>query len=76
MERYKINQSIRKLLGLSGADLAKVVEVTKQTISNYERGFCYSRPLERVIEIELDIAIEKCEDDTIKKICEKLKLER
>ena len=76
MKRYEANQNIRKLLGLSGRQLAERVEVTKQTISNYECGLNVIRPVERVIEIELDLAIERCTDAKIKEICEQLKLER
>lgn len=76
MERHTINQHIRKHLKISGTEMAERVEVTKQTISNYELGRCSSRPLERVIEIELDMAIDKCEDELIKELCEYLKLKR
>lgn len=76
MKRYEANQNIRKLLGLSGRQLAERVEVTKQTISHYECGLSVIRPVERVIEIELDLAIESCTDEKIKEICDQLKLER
>ena len=77
MTRAKINRTIRTLLGLSGKELADRVEVTKQTISNYEcERFTTYRPLERVIEIELDLELEKCNDEHIKNLCETLKLER
>ena len=76
MERYKINRIIRNLLDLSGRQLAERVEVTKTTISNYEQGMSVSRPVERVIEIELDQAIEECTDEMIKDVCYKLKHER
>jgi transcriptional regulator with XRE-family HTH domain len=76
MKRCTINQHIRKHLNISGRELAERVEVTKQTISNYETGKCCFRPLERVIEIELDLAIEQCEDILIKELCEYLKLKR
>ena len=76
MERYMINRKIRENLGLSGRQLAERVEVTKQTISNYEIGRCLNRLTERVIEIELDLAIEHCEDATVKQICEILKSKR
>lgn len=76
MERYTINQHIRKHLKISGTEMAKRVEVTKQTISNYELGRCSSRPLERVIEMELEEAINKCEDELIKELCNYLKLKR
>lgn len=76
MTRYEVNRTIRILLDLSGRELAERVEVTKQTISNYERGRCHSRPTERVIEIELDLAIENCTDDVAKSMCHTLKLMR
>lgn len=76
MKRYKINQHIRQLLNLSSTELAKRVEVTRQTINNYERGVCLNKPTERVIEIELDLEIEKCTNEKIKSICEDLKRER
>lgn len=76
MKRYEVNQNIRKLLKLSGRQLAERVEVTKQTISHYETGLGVIRPVERVIEIELDLEIEKCTDETIRGLCELLKLER
>ena len=76
MKRYEINRLIRKTVGLSGKQLADAVEVTKQTISNYERGLSCSRPVERVIELELDLAIERCNDENIKYICGLLKNDR
>lgn len=76
MERYIVNQHIRKHLKISGWELAERVEVTKQTISNYETGKCCFRPLERVIEIELDIAIELCDDELIKEFCQYLRTKR
>lgn len=76
MERYEINKAIRQLLGMTGVELAKRVEVTKQTISHYECGANVLRPVERVIEIELDLAIESCKDEKIKTICEQLKHDR
>lgn len=76
MKRYLINKSIRTLLGLSGRQLAERVEVTKQTISHYEAGRPVNRPTERVIEIELDLAIEQCVNVELKKICEQLKTQR
>lgn len=76
MTRYEINQHIRKLLKLSSTELAKRVEVTRQNINYYERGVCRNRPTERVIEIELDLEIERCTNEKIKSICEDLKLER
>jgi transcriptional regulator with XRE-family HTH domain len=76
MKRYKINRGIRHCLGLSSRDLSKRVEVSAQTISNYERGKSVIRPVERVIEIELDMAIEACQDSDIKEICKKLQLKR
>lgn len=62
MQRREINRKIRELLGISGRKLSERVEVTKQTISNYEIGKTMSRPLERVIEWELDLAIDNCTD--------------
>ena len=76
MERYIINRHIRQHLKIKGCELAKRVEVSKQTISNYERGVGGSRHLERVIELELDLAIEKCDDELVKEFCEYLKLKR
>lgn len=76
MERYIINQHIRQHLKMSGRVLAERVEVTKQTISHYETGKNRYRPLERVIEWELDRAIEECEDVLVKELCEYLKLKR
>lgn len=76
MKRNIINRQIRKRLKMSGEELAKRVEVTKQTISHYETGKTWSRILERVIEWELDLAIEQCEDRLIKWDCINLKLRR
>ena len=76
MERCEINKRIRQVLGLSQKELADKVETTKQTIGNYERNHSYSRVLERVIEIELDLAIDSSEKDSIKRCCEILKQER
>ena len=73
MQRRKINRKIRELLGISGRELSERVEVTKQTISNYEIGKSMTRPLERVIEWELDLAIDNCTDLVIKNLCEQLK---
>lgn len=73
MQRREINRKIRELLGISGRKLSERVEVTKQTISNYETGKAMSRPLERVIEWELDLAIDNCTDLVIKDLCEQLK---
>ena len=73
MQRREINRKIRELLGISGRELSERVEVTKQTISNYETGKSMTRPLERVIEWELDLAIDNCTDLVIKNLCEQLK---
>ena len=73
MQRREINRKIRELLGISGRELSERVEVTKQTISNYEIGKTTARPLERVIEWELDLAIDNCTDLVIKDLCEQLK---
>ena len=73
MQRREINRKIRELLGISGRELSERVEVTKQTISNYEIGKSMTRPLERVIEWELDLAIDNCTDLVVKDLCEKLK---
>ncbi len=73
MQRREINRKIRELLGISGRELSERVEVTKQTISNYETGKAMTRPLERVIEWELDLAIDNCTDLVIKDLCEQLK---
>ena len=73
MQRREINRKIRELLGISGRELSERVEVTKQTISNYEIGKTTTRPLERVIEWELDLAIDNCTDRVIKDLCEQLK---
>lgn len=77
MKRCEINRKIRELLKMSGRELAERVEVTKQTISMYELGKTRTyRPLERVIEWELDSAINECTDQTIKELCELLKSKR
>lgn len=77
MKRREVNRKIRELLGMSGRELSERVEVTKQTISVYETGKTKTyRPLERVIEWELDSAVAECTDPIIKKLCEQLKLER
>ena len=76
MKRYKINKGIRQFLGLSTRDLAKLVEVSAQTICNYENGKSVIRPVERVIEMELDLATEICRDVDAKEICKKLQLAR
>ena len=73
MQRREINRKIRELLGISGRKLSERVGVTKQTISNYEIGKATTRPLERVIEWELDLAIDNCTDLVTKDLCEKLK---
>lgn len=74
MQRREINRKIRELLGISGRELSERVEVTRQTISNYENGNKgTSRPLERVMEWELDLAIDNCADPVIKDLCEQLK---
>ena len=77
MKRNEVNKGIRQLLGLSGAELARRVEVSRQTINNYERGiYCTMRPLERVIEIELDLELDHCIDPEIKEQCEVLREKR
>lgn len=76
MKRYIVNQRIRKWLNISGRELAERVGVTKQTISLYELGKSYHKPTERVIEWELDAAIEQCDDPLTKEFCEHLKLKR
>ena len=73
MQRREINRKIRELLGISGRELSERVEVTRQTISNYETGKAMTRLLERVIELELDLAIDNCTDRVIKDLCEQLK---
>ena len=73
MQRREINRKIRESLGISGRELSERVEVTKQTISNYETGKSMTRPLERVIEWELDLAINNCTDLVVRDLCEKLK---
>lgn len=73
MQRRKVNRKIRELLGISGRELAERVEVTKATISIYENGKATSRPLERVIEWELDLAVDNCTDPVIRDLCEQLK---
>ena len=73
MQSREIDRKIRELLGISGRKLSERVEVTKQTISNYETGKAMTRPLERVIEWELDLAIDNCTDPVIKDLCEQLK---
>ena len=73
MQRRKINRKIRESLGISGRELSERVEVTQATISNYETGKAMTRPLERVIEWELDLAIDNCTDLVIKDLCEQLK---
>ena len=73
MQRREINRKIRELLDISGRKLSERVEVTKQTISNYEIGKSMTRPLERVIEWELDLAIDNCTDLVVKDLCEQLK---
>jgi DNA-binding XRE family transcriptional regulator len=69
MKRYEIHRTIRNIVQLSGIELAERVEVTKQTISNYENGRCYSKPTQRVIEIELDLEVDKMIDSELKHQC-------
>lgn len=77
MKRREVNRKIRELLGMSGRELSERVEVTRQTISMYETGKTKTyRPLERVIEWELDSAVAESTDQTIRRLCEQLKLER
>lgn len=71
-ERRIANRKIREILGLSGKDLSDRVECTRQTISNYECGKTSCRYLERVIEIELDLAINQCTDKEIVELCRTL----
>ena len=74
LDRKFYNRSIRERLGLSVLELAQRVEVTRQTIHNYEIGrYGVFRPLERVIELELDKAIEDCRDSETIDICRELK---
>jgi DNA-binding XRE family transcriptional regulator len=77
LDRNFYNRSIRERLGLSVLELAKRVEVTRQTIHNYEIGrYGVFRPLERVIELELDKAIAKCCDSEKIDICRELRYRR
>ena len=69
MTRCEINKRIRLLTGITQAELAKKVEVSKQTISNYEKGYKTINPVQRVIELELDAAVEQIDSDQIKEIC-------
>lgn len=70
LDRKFYNRSIRERLGLSVLELAQRVEVTRQTIHNYEIGrYGVFRPLERVIELELDKAITECGDSDKIDIC-------
>lgn len=69
MERYEANQRIRLLLGITGSELAKRVGVTKQTISNYERGHPVRKPTQRIIELELDDIVKELKNDSVKKVC-------
>ena len=73
MQRREINRKIRESLGISGRELSERVEVTKQTISNYEIGKTTTRPLERVRGWGLGLAIDNCTDRVIKDLCERLK---
>lgn len=73
MKRREANRKIRELLGMGGRELSERVEVTKQTISNYEWSKVEYRPLERVIEWELDSAIDNCTDLKLKNLCNQLK---
>ena len=75
-ERHVCNKIIRLLLGASCAQLAQKVEVSKQTICNYESGKPVLRPVERVIEIELDLLIEDCDRDDVKDLCRQLQSNR
>lgn len=76
MKRCEINKRIRQVLGLTIQELADRVETSKQTIGNYENNKNYNRVLERVIELELDLAIGKNDNESIKKCCEILREER
>lgn len=59
MKRAMVNCKIRKLLGLSQADLAKRIGTNQSTICHYERGERSPRFIERVIEMELDAEVLK-----------------
>lgn len=77
LDRKFYNRSIRERLGLSVLELAQRVEVTRQTIHNYEIGrYGVFRPLERVIELELDKAITECGDSDKIDICRDLRERR
>lgn len=69
MERYVINKKIREMLGLSGQELGERVGVTKAAIHHYEGGGGVNKPTLRVIEWELDAAVDELDDGIIKDIC-------
>lgn len=77
IDRKWYNRSIREALNLSLIELARRVEVSRQTVYNYEKGRGkILRPIERVIELELDKAIEECTDYRTKVMCENLRCRR
>lgn len=77
VDRKWYNRSIREALNLSPIELARRVEVSRQTVYNYEKGKGkILRPIERVIEWELDKSIEECTDHRTKVRCESLRYRR
>ncbi len=78
LDRKFYNKNIREILKLTRTELAHRVEVTRQTIYNYEmvERKAVNRPLERVIEWELDKAIEECSNMRTRTLCDSLKHRR
>lgn len=73
MKRNEVNKTMRELLGLTQQQLGERVGVSRQLIAMYEQGRTERRTTVRVIELELDIAIDNCTEGSIKEECKKLK---
>lgn len=76
MERYIMNQRIRLYLHISGAEIARRVGLSAQTVSNYECGHKVRKSTEQLIENELARIILKCDDELLKEFCEYLVTKR
>lgn len=76
MNRCETNKRIRMLLNITIMELAKRVGVSRTTIIKYETGLCKKPIVERVVELELDMAIEKCTEKGVKTACEILRSAR
>ncbi len=76
MQKWIINKLIMKALGISTKELANQMGVTRATVSSYVNGKPTSKLLQRCVDLEMDLYINKCTNQKIKDFCEELKTKR